>query len=328
MTGKYSLAIHGGAGIISRSLMPEGMEKKYLQALENALAAGSIVLKQGGTAVDAVLQTVKSMEDCPFFNAGKGAVFTSDGGHELDASVMSGDDLRAGAVSAVKHVKNPVLLAKAIMDDGNFVHLNGKGAEDFARKNGLEMVEMDYFFTKDRYEQWLSVRQTDKILLDHDSANLQLQNKSTGSQLHEAVVDHKYGTVGAAAMDMYGNLAAATSTGGLTNKRFGRLGDSSMIGIGTYANNNSCAISCTGYGEYFIRSVVAYDISCLMEYKGLSLKEACEEVVLKKLVAIEGEGGVIGVDKSGRIELCFNSEGMYRGSTSSNDPILRAYIYK
>ncbi|MDW8287583.1 MAG: isoaspartyl peptidase/L-asparaginase, partial [Flammeovirgaceae bacterium] len=245
--------------------------------------------------------------------AGRGAVFGSDGTQEMEASIMCGKTLNAGAASGVKNVKNPILLARKILESGEFVYLTGKGANDYARQHQLEFREDEYFFTQHRWEQYLAAKAKGQKVLDHDGDKLR---------------DRKFGTVGAVALDMHGNLAAATSTGGLTNKRFGRLGDSSMIGAGTYANNLSCGVSCTGYGEYFIRSVVAHDIACLMEYKGLTIQEACHEVVMKKLVKIGGEGGVIAVDKDGNYSFTFNSEGMYRGVISSDDEQYRVAIYE
>ncbi|TAD98227.1 MAG: isoaspartyl peptidase/L-asparaginase [Bacteroidetes bacterium] len=317
--GKYTLAIHGGAGTITRTMLTQEVENDYKNALNLALIAGNDILKKGGIAADAVEAAVKVMEDSPLFNAGKGAVYSSEGTHEMECSIMCGKTLQAGAVAGIKLIKNPIALARKVLYDENFVYISGEGAEKYAQKYKLEFVENSYFDTPHRYEQWQAVKDTDLVLLDHDADNL--VNDGKGG-------DYKFGTAGAVAMDSYGNLAAATSTGGLTNKKFGRLGDSSMIGGGTYANNKTCAISCTGYGEYFIRSVVAHDISCLMEYKGLSLKQACEYVVKDKLVKIGGEGGLCAVDSLGNIELCFNSEGMYRGQISSDDMKFHVAIYE
>ncbi|MBP6334787.1 MAG: isoaspartyl peptidase/L-asparaginase [Bacteroidia bacterium] len=289
----YIIALHGGAGTIVRSSMTTENEKIYLKALESALEAGHEILRAGGSALDAVVHATVVLEDCPLFNAGKGSVFTHDGCHEMDASVMEGKNLKAGAVTGIHNVKNPVLLAKTIMENSEHVLLAGPGAEEFARKMRVEFEPDDYFFNQYRYEQLLEVRDTDSLRLDHS--------------------DKKFGTVGAVAKDVHGNLAACTSTGGMTNKRYGRVGDSPVIGAGTYANNKTCAISCTGHGEYFLRAVVAYDISCLMEYKGLSLEEACKLVVHKKLKSMGGEGGLIAVDAQSNCSLVFNSDGMYRG---------------
>jgi beta-aspartyl-peptidase (threonine type) len=288
------IAIHGGAGTILRSEMSPKKEAAYTSALKEALEAGFTVLKKKGSALDAVTASIVSLENCPLFNAGKGSVFNAQGKHEMDASIMNGSDLSAGAITGVKNVKNPILLAKTVMEKSENVFLMGDGAEQFAKFHALEFESDAYFHNDQRYAQWQKIRETDTFQLDHST-------------------EKKFGTVGAVALDAQGNLAAGTSTGGMTNKRFGRVGDSPVIGAGTYANNKTCAISCTGHGELFIRSVVAYDISCLMEYKGLSLKEACHIVVHDKLVKIGGEGGLIAIDHSGNVELPFNSEGMYRG---------------
>lgn len=299
----YSIAIHGGAGTITRNSLTADREKEYLDALDVALSAGENILKSGGSSLDAVTEAVISLEDCPLFNAGKGAVFTHDGKHEMDASIMRGDNLMAGAVAGVSGVKNPVLLARAIMEKSDHVLLSSEGAAQFAKSQGLLFEEDNYFYNEFRYQQWQQALKEDGVFLDHNLSG-----------------EKKFGTVGAVAVDIQGNLAAVTSTGGMTNKRFNRIGDTPLIGAGTYANNNSCAISCTGHGEFFIRSVVAYDISCLMEYAGMTLAQACNKVVMEKLVKIGGEGGLIAVDANGNIELPFNSEGMYRGfATSKGD---------
>ena len=296
--GGWGLAIHGGAGTILRSSMAPQLQQQYENALQTALDAGYEILKSGGSSLDVVAASVVSLEDNPVFNAGRGAVFNNKGKHEMDAAIMSGKGLDAGGVCGVSNVKNPVLLARAIMERSGHVILSGHGAEEFARTQHLQFEDDAYFYTDQRYQQWQQALKEDRVQLDH--------------------TDKKFGTVGAVALDQDGNLAAATSTGGLTNKKFGRVGDTPIPGVGTYANNNTCAISCTGVGELFIRSVVAYDISCLIEYKGLSLKEACDIVVYKKLVKIGGEGGLIAIDKHGNIELPFNSDGMYRACRSSN----------
>jgi beta-aspartyl-peptidase (threonine type) len=283
-------------------------EKQYTSALREALDIGYNIILQGGAALDAVERAIKSMEDCPLFNAGKGAVYNNAGKHEMDASIMSGRDLSAGAVSLIRNVKNPVSLARAVMEKSEHVFLCGEGAEIFARTVNLPFEPDTYFDTPFRYEQWQAALKEDGTFLDHNIAT-----------------DKKFGTVGAVALDVHGDLAAGTSTGGMTNKKFGRVGDSPIIGAGTYANNNTCAISCTGHGELFIRAVVAYDISCLIEYKGLSLAEACNEVVMKKLVAIKGEGGLIAIDRNGNIELPFNSEGMYRAMKNADTELIAIY---
>ncbi len=303
----FAIAVHGGAGTISPALMTAEKEKNYTNALADAVKAGNKILSAGGTSLDAVTAAVKSLEDCPLFNAGRGSVFTSAGTHEMDASIMNGKTLEAGAVAGVVSVKNPVVLAKAVMENTEHVFLCGPGAEELAHKLKLEFAAPDYFFDSFRHQQWLAIKDSDTTQLDHSN-------------------EKKFGTVGAVALDMDGNLAAATSTGGMTNKKFGRIGDTPIIGSGTYANNNTCAISCTGHGEFFMRAVVAYDISCLMEYKKISLKEACHFVVLQKLMDMKGEGGIIAIDKTGNIELTFNSDGMYRAWQKNNQqPVVAIY---
>ena len=312
---KPGIAIHGGAGTILRSSLTAEKEKEYTEALRPALYAGYQILEKGGSALDAVETAIKNLEDCPLFNAGRGAVYNNAGKHEMDASIMWGKDISAGAVSLIKNVKNPIALARAVMEKSEHVFLCGEGAETFARNLNLPFEADAYFDTPFRYNQWQEAVKSEGTFLDH--------NIVAGSEENPA--DKKFGTVGAVALDANGNLAAGTSTGGMTNKRFGRVGDSPIIGAGTYANNKTCAISCTGHGELFIRSVVAYDISCLMEYKNLSLAEACHEVVMKKLVAIKGEGGLIAIDKHGNIELPFNSEGMYRAMKNEHTELIAIY---
>ena len=311
---KYAIAIHGGAGTILKSTMTPEKEKAYLDGLKIAIESGETILKNGGSSIDAVEEAIRSLEDNPLFNAGKGAVFSNAGKNEMDASIMNGEDLSAGAVAGISNVKNPISLAKGIMQKSEHVFLAGNGAFEFAKSIGSEFEDDAYFFEQMRFDQLQQAKQSDGIFLDHTTDKFENGEK-------------KFGTVGAVALDIHGNLAAGTSTGGMTNKKFGRVGDSPIIGAGTYANNETCAISCTGHGEFFIRSVVAYDISCLMEYKGLSLKEACDFVVMDKLVKIGGEGGLIAIDKNGNIELPFNSEGMYRAK-KSEDGALFIKIYK
>ncbi|MBK7288863.1 MAG: isoaspartyl peptidase/L-asparaginase [Chitinophagaceae bacterium] len=298
----YTLVIHGGAGTILKKNLTDELEAAYRKGLEDALNAGYALLEKGKTAVEAVLAATISLEDNVLFNAGKGSVFGKDGSQEMDASIMDGKNLMAGAVSAVRNVRNPVELAYAIMNKSQHVMLNGNGALQFAKEQGLQIEEDEYFYSAFRHNQWKQMQGSDESALDHNIV----------------IKDKKFGTVGAAAMDIYGNVAAATSTGGMTNKQYGRVGDSPIIGAGTYANNNTCAISCTGHGEPFIRAVTAYDVSCLMEYKGLSLEEAMNVVVHDKLMKIDGEGGMIGVDAKGNTALVFNSEGMYRGVRRSD----------
>ncbi len=307
---KFSIAIHGGAGTISPDKLTDELEKSYKQGLEQALNAGKKILKEGGSSTDAVCAAVVELENNPLFNAGKGSVFNHLGKHEMDASIMEGKNLNAGAVTGIKSIKNPILLANKVMIKSPHVMLMGEGAEQFALSENLEFEDENYFYTNFRFEQWNEIKNTENYQLDHTQKS-----------------NNKMGTVGAVAMDSYGNLAAATSTGGMTNKKWGRVGDTPIIGAGTYANNNTCAISCTGHGELFIRSVVAYDISCLMEYAGMSLKEACNKVVLDKLVKINGEGGLVALDKHGNIEMPFNSEGMYRACTNQFEEQIIA-IYK
>jgi beta-aspartyl-peptidase (threonine type) len=311
---KYAIAIHGGAGTILKSTMTPEKELAYKSALQDAISAGENILKLGRASLDAVELAIKSMENNPLFNAGKGSVFTNTGRNEMDASIMNGKDLTAGAVAGITNIKNPISLARAVMEKSEHVFLAGLGALDFAKKVNAEFENDDYFFVQMRYDQLQKAKESDTMVLDHTEDKFENGKK-------------KFGTVGAVAIDQHGNLAAGTSTGGMTNKKYGRVGDSPIIGAGTYANNNTCAISCTGHGELFIRSVVAYDISCLMEYKGLTLKQACDLVVMDKLVKIGGEGGLIAMDSKGNIELPFNSEGMYRAKKTSDSDIFIA-IYK
>lgn len=285
-------------------------EQAYKAALQEALDVGYNMLEKGLTAVDAVESAVSLLEDCPLFNAGKGSVFTSEGTHEMDASIMEGKFLNAGAVSSVIGVMNPVQLSRMVMEKSGHVFLSGNGAIQFAKKMDCEFREPDYFYDHFRYQQWLELKDTDGFQLDHSKKK-----------------EEKFGTVGAVAMDLNGDLAAATSTGGMTNKQFGRVGDSSIIGAGNYANNATCAVSCTGSGEFFIRAVVAYDVSCLMEYKGLSLVDACKEVIQHRLPKIGGDGGLIAVDNQGNCVLEFNTAGMYRGQRNSNG-LNQVAIYK
>ena len=311
---QYAIAIHGGAGTILKSTMTPEKELAYKNGLQDAIEAGESILKSGGSAFDAVETAIIKLENNPLFNAGKGAVFTNNGTHEMDASIMNGKDLMAGAVAGVQGVKNPIALARAVMEQSEHVLLTGNGAMDFAKKVNAQFEDDAYFFVQLRYDQFQQAKQSNSMILDHTEDKIESGEK-------------KFGTVGCVALDVKGNLAAGTSTGGMTNKKFGRVGDSCIIGAGTYANNNTCAISCTGHGELFIRSVVAYDISCLMEYKNLSLKEACDIVVMDKLVKIGGEGGLIALDAKGNIVLPFNSDGMYRASKKQNKDIFIG-IYK
>lgn len=313
---QYTIAIHGGAGTILKADLTPELEQAYTQALQQALDTGYKILTEGGTSVNAVNAAVVVLEDNILFNAGKGAVFTKEGIQEMDAAIMDGANLLAGAVAAVKNVRNPIELAKAVMQHSDHVFLSGKGAHDFALQQGIKLEPDEYFFSQFRHDQWIAMRNSNNYSLDHST-------QPSEATMH----DKKFGTVGAVACDKYGNIAAATSTGGMTNKQYGRIGDSPMIGAGTYANNNTCAISCTGHGEMFIRAVAAYDVSCLIEYKGLSLEEAMHKVVHEKLMAIDGEGGMIGVDAKGNAALIFNSEGMYR-AVKNNNGLNSVAIYK
>ena len=313
----FTLLIHGGAGNITPAIMNKEQEAQYTAALKQALDNGYAILEKGGTSMDAVVTAISTMEDDPIFNAGRGSVFTKKGLNEMDAALMDGSNLAAGAVAGVRNIKNPIVLAREVMLHSGHVFLSGSGAGEFALSRGIEMASDEYFFNQSRYDQWLEIRHTDFTQLDHKADNLK------GAPLPNP--GNKFGTVGAVACDEYGNLAAGTSTGGMTNKRFGRIGDSPVIGAGTYANNVSCAISCTGHGEPFLRSVVAHDVSCLMEYKGLSLQAACAMVIKDKLVKIGGEGGLIAVDAKGNYDFCFNSAGMYRGMRNSDGKELVAY---
>ncbi len=305
--GRHTLVIHGGAGTILKNDMTPELEAAYYRGLKEALDAGFAVLDERGSAVNAVKAALVILEDNVLFNAGRGSVFTKKGVQEMDAAIMDGKTLRAGAITGVRNVRNPIELATEVMLNSNHVFLSGKGANDFAIKQGLKLEPDEYFFSQFRYDQWKSIRDSDNYSLDH-----------THQQLEELMKDKKFGTVGAVACDKDGNLAAATSTGGMTNKKYGRIGDSPVIGAGTYANNKTCAISCTGHGEMFIRTVAAYDVSALMQYSGISLEAAMSEVVNRKLVSIEGEGGMIGVDAEGTPQMIFNSAGMYRAMRSSD----------
>jgi L-asparaginase / beta-aspartyl-peptidase len=295
---EWAIVIHGGAGVITREKMTPELDKEYRESLSAAMNVGKKILSEGGSALDAVEKTINMMEDNPLFNAGKGAVFTHDGKNELDAAIMDGSNLAAGAVAGVSDIKNPITAARCVMTKSVHVMLSGAGASQFAKEQGLEIVPPSYFYTEKRY-----------------------------NELQEILKKEKMGTVGCCALDKNGNLAAGTSTGGMANKKYNRIGDSPIIGAGTYANNATCAVSGTGHGEFFIRWTVAHDISALMEYKGLSLKDASELVINGKLVKAGGSGGVICVDKSGNISMPFNSEGMFRGFATA-DGKGSVFIYK
>jgi len=320
---KFVLVIHGGAGTILKSQMTPEKEKAYQQGLNDALNAGYAVLSKGGTALDAVEATIKVLEDNPLFNAGKGSVFTNEGKNEMDAAIMDGNTLKAGSVAGVTTIKNPITAARAVMDKSEHVMMTGKGAEKFAAQQGCAIVDPSYFFTQERWDalQKAKAKDSSKSELDHDANKPGALLKQPGNN------DYKYGTVGCVALDMNGNLAAATSTGGMTNKKFGRIGDAPVIGAGTYANNATCAISCTGWGEFFIRLVMAKSVSDRMELAHETLKEAANTMIMRKLGELGGDGGLIAVDKEGNIIMPFNTEGMYRGYMTS-DGKKEVLIYK
>ena len=302
MKQPISIAIHGGAGTILKSEMSPEMEKNYIQGLRDAVSIGYRLLESGKSAVQAVEEAVVSLENNSLFNAGKGAVFNHKGVHEMDASIMNGENLNAGGICCISDFKNPIKLARLVMEKSDHVILTGKGAMEFGDLMQCEKEKNSYFFDELRHKQWLEIKDTDKFQLDHSKTN-----------------PKKYGTVGAVALDKNGSLAAATSTGGMTNKKYGRIGDSSIIGAGNYANNTTCAVSCTGSGEYFIRGVAAYDVSCLMEMSKLNLSDAANKVIHQRMKDLGGDGGLIAVDKYGNISMPFNTEGMYRAAKSNKD---------
>jgi len=311
---KFVLVVHGGAGTILKSQMSPEKEKAYTDGLKEALEKGSAILEKGGSALDAVEASVRILEDNPLFNAGKGAVFTNDGKNELDASIMNGKTLEAGAVAGVKTIKNPISAARAVMEKSPHVMMAGNGAEQFAKEQGIEIVDPSYFHTEDRWRSLQRAKHEDSLKqIQKDTTK---QNHAFSEFIYSPPIGGlvgKYGTVGAVALDQHGNLAAATSTGGMTNKKFGRIGDSPIIGAGTYANNKTVAISGTGWGEYFIRLVMAKTVSDMMEFGKMKLKPATDEMIRKRLPALGGDGGLIAVDKDGNIAMPFCTEGMYRG---------------
>jgi len=318
--GEFILAIHGGAGTILKKNMTDSMERAYKTVLGQALQVGYEKIKQGGSSLEAVESVIHIMEDSPLFNAGKGAVFTHNGRNELDASIMDGKTLAAGAVAGVSTIKNPISAAKAVMEKSEHVMMVGSGAEQFAKQAGLEIVDPSYFWTEARWESLQKIKKEDstKTQLDHDQKQV--------SRLGVTNKDAKFGTVGCVALDGYGNLAAGTSTGGMTNKKFGRVGDSPIIGAGTYANNETCAVSCTGWGEFYIRHVAAYKVSALMEYKGKDVVQASQEVI-DGIGKMGGNGGMVVLDKNGHVAMPFNTAGMYRG-TVTKDGKITVEIYK
>lgn len=336
-----AIAIHGGAGTIRRSAMTPETEAQYRATLTQALQAGHAVLKRGGSALDAVSAAIVIMEDSPLFNAGKGSVLTADSTVEMDAAIMDGKTLKAGAVAGIHGVKNPIILARRVMENSEHVMLVGKGAERFAEEQGFERMPESYFITERRAQELVRAKQKDasKPLVPDETPTSAPRKDSSAKQKRSELMypaeknetaplneysfeGKKFGTVGAVALDKSGHLAAGTSTGGMTNKKYGRVGDAPLIGAGTYANSATCAVSATGHGEYFIRSVVAHDIAALMEYKGLSLQAAANEVVMKKLVERGGSGGVIALDGKGNIAMPFNSEGMYRGCITTEGKVI------
>jgi L-asparaginase / beta-aspartyl-peptidase len=311
----YALAIHGGAGTILRQHMSPDMDKAYRKILGQALDIGQKILQEGGSSVEAVTAVIVLLEDSPLFNAGRGSVFTSEGRIEMDASIMDGKTLNAGAVAGVTVIRNPVLAARAVMENSPHVFLAREGAEKFARQQGLKIMKPEWFHTSRRKDALQRAKE--------------MESSEKGLNWMDKVRDEniKHGTVGAVAVDVHGNLAAATSTGGMTNKKYGRIGDSPVIGAGTYANNATAAISYTGHGEYFIRLAIAHDISALISYRNMTVEEAGKEVILQKLTKFGGTGGAIIMDKNGNIAMPFNTEGMYRGYIRS-EGTKKVHIYK
>lgn len=318
-TNNFAIVIHGGAGTILKKNMTDEKENAYKQKLKEAITIGHTVLKNGGTSQEAVVKTIQVMEESPLFNAGKGAVFTHEETNELDASFMDGKTLNAGAVAGVTNVKSPIALAVKIMTDSDHVMLSGKGASTFAKEKGLEIVDPSYFFTENRFNSLQRIKDKEKTELDHDDKKAAFYDAD--------IKNSKFGTVGCVSLDKEGNIAAGTSTGGMTNKRWGRIGDTPIIGSGTYANNKTCGVSSTGWGEYFIRNQVAYDISAQMEYQQKTLKEATTDVIQNKLTKLGGTGGVVALDKLGNMAFEFNTAGMYRASMDDKGNLV-IKIYK
>ncbi|MGF6293860.1 isoaspartyl peptidase/L-asparaginase family protein [Paraburkholderia youngii] len=315
MNSNAVIAIHGGAGTILRTSMSASAEAEYHAALNAVLSAGQRVLADGGSALDAVSEAVRLLEDCALFNAGHGAVYTAAGTHELDAAIMDGRTLDAGAICCVKRVRNPILAARRVLERSDHVLFTGEGAEAFAAAQGLEFVDNSYFGTDARYRQWQLAREQQRPMLDHDAATLASAASGNGDPMPHEPIDpnRKFGTVGAVALDRHGHLAAATSTGGVTNKQVGRVGDTPLIGAGCYADDATCAVSTTGSGEMFMRMVAAYDVAAQMAYRQVSLEQAAHDVVMNRLPKIDGRGGLVAVDVHGNVTLPFNTEGMYRG---------------
>jgi len=305
----FALVLHGGAGTILKENMSDEKEKAYIKALDEALNIGARILRKGGTSMDAVVQTIIHLENSPLFNAGKGVVFTHQGTNEMDASIMHGKDLEAGAVGGIKTIKNPILAARAVLEKSEHVFMSGEGADEFAREQGLETAAPDYFRTERRWNSLQKILEKEKATGVIDTTN----------------PDSKYGTVGVVALDRAGNIVAGTSTGGMTNKKYNRIGDSPVIGAGTYANNKTCGVSCTGHGEYFIRYAVAHDVSAMMEYKGSSVQEAANTIINDKLIKAGGTGGLVALDNYGNIAMPFNTPGMYRAYIKGDERYIGIY---
>lgn len=325
---KLGFMIHGGAGVIRRGDLTPEKEKQYRAKLEEALMTGYKALQDGKTSLDAVEIAIRILEDSPLFNAGKGAVFTADGKNELDAAIMNGKDLSAGAVAGLHRVKNPISLARAVMEKSPHVMMIGDGAEQFAKEVGIELVDPKYFWTQERWDslQKIIKQEKEKERLKKEQEKAKQTDKKVSQVDLRLEPYNKFGTVGAVALDKFGNLAAGTSTGGMTYKKYGRVGDVPVIGAGTYANNETCAVSATGWGEYFIRLGVARDISSLMEYRALPIQNAADMVIKQKLQKAGGDGGVIAIDKFGNMAISFNSEGMYRAYVNSDGkPVVEIY---
>lgn len=315
---EFAIIIHGGAGTILQKNMTSEKEAAYKAKLEEAIKVGYSILEKGGTSIEAVEKTIHVMENSPLFNAGKGAVFTNAETNEMDASIMDGKTLNAGAVAGVKTIKNPITAAIQVMNNSNHVLLSGSGADQFAKEKGIEIVEPDYFYTERRFKSLQKIKHKEETELDHDEK----------SAFYDAdIKDSKFGTVGCVALDKNGNITAGTSTGGMTNKRWNRIGDSPIIGSGTYANNATCGVSSTGWGEYFIRAQVAYDVSAQMEYQHKTLKEATTDVIQNKLTKLGGTGGIVALDKNGNMSFEFNTAGMYRASMNDKGELI-VKIYK
>lgn len=315
----FTLVLHGGAGNISSESMSPEREAACQQAMEAALQEGYIILEAGGTALDAIEVTIRTLEDSPWFNAGKGAVFASDGTNQLDASIMDGQNLNAGGVTGTQRVKNPITAARAVLDHSPHVLLSGQGADDFAKQQGLDIVNQEYFYEESRFRKYEQAKERD-VLEKRLRENMRTtpEAEDSGSLEYELLEGDKFGTVGAVALDRHGNMAAGTSTGGMNYKRYGRIGDSPLIGAGTYANNETCAVSCTGHGEYFMRTLVAYDVSARIEYEGADCEEAVQEIIYGKLKNMGGRGGLIAINDEGDVIWEFNTPGMFRGSVTES----------